>query len=118
MTRDESGGLGDLEGHLCNAAGRRIDDHQGAEIPYPEAEALQAAALEAENAAANAEAARPRTLADYNRPDQFYANRSAVRPPAFQRHNFDVKPSYFTLVGSHMDSHMSTQWITWSDARI
>lgn len=47
LTRDESGGLGDPEGHLYNAAGRRIDDHQGAEIPYLQAEALQAAALEA-----------------------------------------------------------------------
>ncbi|KAF2612630.1 hypothetical protein F2Q70_00011356 [Brassica cretica] len=44
------------------------------------------------------EAARPRTLADYNRPDQFYTNRSAIRPPTIQR-DFELKPQYYTLVG-------------------
>uniref|UniRef100_A0A0D3AAM4 Uncharacterized protein n=1 Tax=Brassica oleracea var. oleracea TaxID=109376 RepID=A0A0D3AAM4_BRAOL len=31
------------------------------------------------------EAARTKTLADYNRSDQFYTNRSAIRPPTIQR---------------------------------
>ena len=38
-------------------------------------------------------------LADYNRPDQFYTNRSAIRPPTIQKRNFDLKPQYYTLVG-------------------
>ena len=37
-------------------------------------------------------------MADYNRPDQFYANRSAIHPPAIQRNDFELKPQYFTLV--------------------
>ncbi|KAL0854260.1 hypothetical protein Bca101_059412 [Brassica carinata] len=39
------------------------------------------------------------TLADYNRPDQFYINRSAIRPLAIQRGDFELKPQYYTLVG-------------------
>ncbi|XP_024013915.1 uncharacterized protein LOC112087996 [Eutrema salsugineum] len=46
-------------------------------------------------------AARERTLGDYNRPEQFYANRSAIRAPAFQRNDFELKPVYYTLVGQH-----------------
>ncbi|KAL1218137.1 hypothetical protein V5N11_033125 [Cardamine amara subsp. amara] len=33
-----------------------------------------------------------RILAEYNRPDQFYANRSAIRPLTFQRNDFELKP--------------------------
>ena len=47
----------------------------------------------------NAQAARPRTLANYNRPDQYYANKSAIRPPTLQRNDFELKHAYFTLVG-------------------
>ncbi|CAE5974240.1 unnamed protein product [Arabidopsis arenosa] len=46
-------------------------------------------------------AARQLTLGDYNRPDLFYANRSAIVPPPFQRHDFELNPAYFTLVGQH-----------------
>src|SRR5690606_30947854 len=38
------------------------------------------------------------TLADYNRPDQYYANRSAIRLPDIQREDFELKPQYYTLV--------------------
>ena len=38
-------------------------------------------------------------LADYNRLDQFYANRSAIHPPAIQRDDFELKQQYYTLVG-------------------
>ena len=31
--------------------------------------------------------------------DHFYANRSAIRPPAIQIGNFELKPQYYTLVG-------------------
>ena len=44
-------------------------------------------------------AARPRTLDDYNRPDQYYENRSAIHPPAIHRQDFELKTQYFTLVG-------------------
>ena len=42
------------------------------------------------------EAARPRTLADYNRPDEYYTNRSAIRLPDIQTQNFELE--YYTLV--------------------
>ena len=80
LVRDENGDLHDQEDHLRNAAGQRIDT-QGAVIPEPDTDATRAAQPVDE-------AARPRTLADYNRPDQFSANRSAIRPPAIQRGDF------------------------------
>ena len=44
-------------------------------------------------------AARPRTLDDYNRPDQYYTNKFAIRPPAIHRNDFELKPQYFTFLG-------------------
>ncbi|KAF2608451.1 hypothetical protein F2Q68_00044137 [Brassica cretica] len=44
------------------------------------------------------EAVRSRTLAEYNCPNQFYTNRSAIRPPTIQR-DFELKPQYYTLGG-------------------
>ncbi|KAF3552812.1 hypothetical protein F2Q69_00015441 [Brassica cretica] len=67
LVRDERGELHDQEGHLRNAAGQRIDT-QGAAIPESDTDASGATLLVDE-------AARPRTLADYNRLDQFYTNR-------------------------------------------
>ena len=75
---------------MHNAACQKIDD-QGAVIPDTNADIAAAQAVE--------EAARPRTLANYNRPDQYYENISAIRPPAIQRQDFELKPQYFTLVG-------------------
>ena len=47
-------------------------------------------------------AAEPRhTLGDLNRPDLFYANRSAVVPPPFQRNDFELKSGYFAHVGQY-----------------
>ena len=91
LVHDERGDLHDEEGHLCNAAGQRIDA-QGAATPEPDTDATSTT-LPVD------EAARPRTLADYNRPDQFYTNRSAIRPSTIQRENFELKPQYYTLVG-------------------
>ena len=76
-------------GHRRNAAGQRIDA-QGAAIH--ETDAIGAAQPVDE-------ATRPRTLDDYNRPDQFYTNRSAIRPPTIQRGDFELKPQDYTLVG-------------------
>ena len=91
LLRDDNGDLHDQEGHLRNTAGQRIDA-QGAVIPEPNTDATEAAQPVDE-------AARPRMLADYNRSDQFNANRSAIRPPAIQRGDFELKPQYYTLVG-------------------
>ncbi|KAF3604289.1 hypothetical protein F2Q69_00036644 [Brassica cretica] len=61
LVRDERGDLHDREGHLCNAAGQKIAA-QGASIPEYDTDAT-CTTLPVD------EAARPRTLADYNRPD-------------------------------------------------
>ncbi|KAF3588292.1 hypothetical protein F2Q69_00030411 [Brassica cretica] len=66
LVRDDRGNLYDQEGHLRNAAGQRIDS-QGAAIPESDTEAT-GATLPVDKAA------RTRTLADYNRSDQFYTN--------------------------------------------
>ena len=71
---DENGDMHDQVGHLRNAACQRIDA-PGTVIPEPDTDATGAAQPVDE-------AARPRTLDDYNRPVQFYANRSAIHPPA------------------------------------
>ena len=90
LVRDDRGNLHDQEGDLRNAAGQRIDD-QGAAIPESDTDAI-GATLPVD------QAARTRTLADYNHPDQFYTNQSAIRPPTIQR-DFELKPQYYTLVG-------------------
>ena len=76
---------------MRNAAGQRIDS-QGAAIPESNTDTT-GTTLPVDKAA------RPITLADYNRPYQFYTNRSAIRPPTIQRGNFELKPQYYTLVG-------------------
>ena len=73
LVRDEKGNLRNQEGHLRNAAGQRINA-QGAAIPESDTDAT-VTTLPVD------EAARPKTLVDYNRPDQFYTNKSAIRPP-------------------------------------
>ncbi|XP_024016588.1 uncharacterized protein LOC112089948 [Eutrema salsugineum] len=73
LVRDDAGVWRDQDGHVCNERGQRLDG-EGNII---------------------------RTLGDYNRPEQFYANRSAIRAPAFQRNDFELKPVYYTLVGQH-----------------
>ncbi|KAF3531222.1 hypothetical protein DY000_02041825 [Brassica cretica] len=44
------------------------------------------------------EDARSKPLADYNRPDEYYSNISAIRLPEIQKQNFEMKPQYYTLV--------------------
>ena len=90
LIHDATGNLHDQEGHLRNAACQRIND-QGTVIPHTDADIAAAQAVD--------EATRPRTLADYNRPDQYYENISAIRPPAIQRQDFELTNQYFTLVG-------------------
>lgn len=96
----------DRVGHLCNATWQKLDD-QGAVISDLEAAVVNAA--NGENAIANAEAAAvedalaawPRKLVDFNWPDQYYAKKSIIRPFNFQWYDFELKPTYFTLVGQH-----------------
>ena len=82
LVRDNNGDLHDQEGHLRNVAGQRIDA-QGAAIPEPDA-TTTGTTLPVD------EAAKPRTLADYNHPDRYYTNRSAIFPPTIER-DFDLK---------------------------
>ena len=69
LTQDENGNLYDLAGHLRNATCQKIDA-QGTVIP--DADATRAAQPVDEDA-------RSKPLADYNRPDEYYSNRSAIR---------------------------------------
>ena len=41
------------------------------------------------------------TLGDCNIPDRCYTNRSAIRPPAIKKKDFELKPKYFSLVSQH-----------------
>ncbi|WZY72266.1 hypothetical protein YC2023_004506 [Brassica napus] len=78
----------DTAGHLRNATGQKIDA-QGTVIP--DADATGAAQPVDEDA-------RSKPLANYNRPDEYYSNRSAIRLPEIQKQNFELKPQYYTLV--------------------
>lgn len=73
LIMDANQHLRDLEGHQCNAIEQRIGDH-GTVIPEIEVEADTAI----DQPDANAQAAQTRTLADYNLPNHYYANRSAI----------------------------------------
>ncbi|CAE6074442.1 unnamed protein product [Arabidopsis arenosa] len=44
---------------------------------------------------------RPMTFADYNIPDPFYSNRSAIRPPPPESADFLFKPWYYDLVSNN-----------------
>ncbi|KAF2603040.1 hypothetical protein F2Q70_00027076 [Brassica cretica] len=89
LVRDNNGDLHDQEGHLRNAAGQRIYA-QGAAVPKPDP-TTTGTTLHVD------EAAQPRTLADYNRPDCYYTNRSAILPPTIER-DFELKAQYYTPV--------------------
>lgn len=73
---------------MCNAAVQRLDDQR---VVIVDLESVVEQAANAENDAVsalavseeNAQTARLRILADYNRPDQYYANIFAIRPPLF-----------------------------------
>ncbi|KAG5397304.1 hypothetical protein IGI04_019118 [Brassica rapa subsp. trilocularis] len=65
LIHDATGNLHDQEGHLRNAACQKIDDHEDV-IHDTDVDITASQAVE--------EASRPKTLADYNMPDQFYEN--------------------------------------------
>ena len=64
---------------------------RGAAIPEPDAITIG-------TALPVYEAAQSKTLADYNRPDCYYTNRSAILPPTIER-DFELKAQYYKLVG-------------------
>ncbi|KAF2594037.1 hypothetical protein F2Q70_00042364 [Brassica cretica] len=88
LRQEENGNLYDQDGHLRNATGQKLDG-QGNVIPDTDA---TGAAQPVE------EASRPRTLADYNNPDEYYSNRSAIRLPENHIPNFKLKPQYYMLM--------------------
>ncbi|XP_024014245.1 uncharacterized protein LOC112088190 [Eutrema salsugineum] len=117
LVRDDAGVWKDQEGHVCNARGQRLDgdgniippaslpvdvvDQNPPPAPHGNAVIVpnQRNVPEDQNVREHAPASgRGRTLGDYNRPEQFYANRSAIRAPVFQRNDFELKPVYYTLV--------------------
>ena len=73
---DENGDLHDQEGLLRNAASQRLDDQRA--VIHDQDDDIVAAAQAVDDVA------RPMTLADYNRPYQYYTNSSAIRPSAIQ----------------------------------
>ncbi|XP_048636982.1 uncharacterized protein LOC125609546 [Brassica napus] len=86
--QDKNGDMFDLDGHLRNTTGQKLDA-QGNVIPDADA---TGAAQPVE------EAAPPKALAEYNRPDEYYTNISAICLPEIQKENFELKPQYYTLV--------------------
>ena len=88
LRKDENGSLYDQDGHLRNAIGQKLDT-QGNVISDTDA-TVAAQPVE--------EAAQPRAMADYHRPDEYYTNISAIRLPEIQKQNFELKPQYYTLV--------------------
>ena len=88
LRQNENGNLYDQDGHLRNATGQKLDAQGNVILDADATEAPQP--VEA--------AAPPKALADYNSPDEYYANRSAIRLPEIQNQNFELKPQYYTLV--------------------
>ena len=88
LRQDENGNLYDQDGHLRNATCQKLDA-QGTIIPDADA---TGAAQPVEKAS------QPRALANYNRPDEYYPNISAIRLPEIQNQNFELNPQYYTLV--------------------
>jgi len=86
LQRDENGDLHDPGGHLCNAAGQRIDGQE-------------TAILEPSAATKDAKVPLQRSLADLTRPSQFYTNRSAIQPLEIQ--GFQIHHTHFSHVGQH-----------------
>ncbi|XP_033148545.1 uncharacterized protein LOC103868810 [Brassica rapa] len=88
LTVEKDGDLYDQDGHLRNATCQKLDAQRNV---IPDADATGAAQPVEE-------AAPPKALADYNHPDEYYTNRSAIRLPEIQKENFELKPQYYTLV--------------------
>ncbi|KAF2556894.1 hypothetical protein F2Q68_00016183 [Brassica cretica] len=106
LRQDENGNLYDQDGHLRNATGQKLDA-QGTVIPDDDA---------TEAAQPVEEAAQPRALGDYNRPDEYYTNRSAIRLLEIQKENFELKPQYYTLhQGLHSPERLVSDLLHYAD---
>ena len=112
LVRAENGDLYDQDGHLRNPACQRLDYQRV--VIHDQVDDIAAAAQAVD------ETARPRMMADYNRPDQYYANRSAIRPPAIHRKDFEMNPSTLHSWCRHhtVVYHTSILWTIWGGSRI
>jgi len=112
LVRAENGDLYDQDGHLRNPACQRLDYQRV--VIHDQVDDIAAAAQAVD------ETARPRTMADYNHPDQYYANRSAIRPPAIHRKDFEMNPSTLHSWCRHhtVVYHTSILWTIWGGSRI
>ena len=111
LIQNVNGDMHDQDGHLRNAAGQKLD-YQGAAIHDTDADSAAAQAVDDD--------VRQKTLANYNRPDQYYNNRSAIHPRAIQRQDFELNlnilhPWYRYLT---VDYHTSILWTIWRGSRI
>ena len=109
LVQDKRGDMHDQEIHLRIAAGQRINA-QGVAIPEFDSNAKGTTLTVDEYVR------RTKTLADYNRPDQLYANRSTSRPPTIHK-DFEFKVQYYTLVGQ-IPYLTSILWTIWRGSRI
>ena len=89
LLRGIDGTITDHQGRKYNAQGQRIED-DGTVIPE---EQNQEGQLQQDEPAEH-----ERTLREHYRPQEFYTNRAAIRPPSFPRNDFELKPAYFSLV--------------------
>ena len=86
LQRDENGDLHDPEGHLCNAAGQKINGH-GDVIHEPSV------------ATEDAKVLRQRTIAEWIRHSQLYTNMRSIQSLEIQ--GVAKNPAYFSYVGQH-----------------
>ena len=86
LIRDRNGDLHDPEGHLCNAAGQKINGH-GDVIHEPSV------------ATEDAKVLRQRTIAEWIRHSQLYTNMRSIQSLEIQ--GVAKNPAYFSYVGQH-----------------
>ncbi|KAL1198835.1 hypothetical protein V5N11_008455 [Cardamine amara subsp. amara] len=119
LVRNTDGELLDLEGNLCNEEdacidrrnaectdrrnGMNVENDDDACIDRHNADRVDRRNGNGQgpNLADDGDELEEMTFGDYNRPEEFYTNMSAICPPPFQRNDFELKPQYYTLVGNH-----------------
>ncbi|KFK23830.1 hypothetical protein AALP_AAs44826U000100 [Arabis alpina] len=78
MLPNAEGQLVDREGNKYNDQGKKLDAAGNVVVEAAE-----------------------RTLGDYNRLEEYYANKAAIQPPGFARKDFELKPAFFSLLAQH-----------------
>ena len=92
IERDAAGIIRDLEGNQYNAQGQRLDADGNPIVEIVD---------NTGHVDRQGNVGVGRREGDENGPNEFYSNRSAICPPAFQRNDFELKPQYYTRVGQH-----------------